>query len=228
MGNFNWAEESSRLWDEKSNFWNSRSQEMWENGSRKEIIPFFQKFVDEQAMVCDLGCGDGYGSLKLAQSGYAVTGVDFSEEMVHKATLLNSENNSKFIKGDMAELPFSENQFDAAMAINSLEWTEHPLKVLKEIQRIVNPGGKACIGILGPTAAPRVNSYRRLYGEQVVCNTMMPWEFEQLATENHWRKISEFGVYKRESEQLPTGSLSSSIRQAISFMWVFMLENIKE
>ena len=41
------------------------------------------------------------------------------------------------------------------MAINSLEWTEEPLRALNEIKRVLKSDGYACIAILGPTAKPR-------------------------------------------------------------------------
>ena len=227
MSEFNWSEEAEKQWDERSTGWNSISKDMWDSGSRKDIAPFFAKHVSAGGAVCDLGCGDGFGSLKLAELGFLVTGIDVSEEMIHKARDTNDGNTAQFIKGDISSLPFNDNSFDAVMAINSLEWTEEPLQVIKEIQRIVKPGGLACIGILGPTAAPRINSYRRLYNEKVICNTMMPWEFVQLAEENGWGKVDSLGVYKRGTDQMPIGSLSTELRQSLSFMWVSMLKNNK-
>jgi ubiquinone/menaquinone biosynthesis C-methylase UbiE len=227
MSLFNWIQEAEKQWDERADSWNSKSGEMWENGSRKDIAPFFAKYVTKGKAVCDLGCGDGYGSYKLAECGYKVKGVDVSEEMIHKAKEINKGNSAEFVKGDITSLTFAESSFDAVMAINSLEWTEQPLSVLKEIQRIVKSDGMACVGILGPTAGPRASSYRRLYGEEVICNTMMPWEFAKLAQENNWEIIDGLGVYKKAAEQLPKGSLSVELKQAISFMWVFMLKNIK-
>lgn len=228
MNEFKWSQEAEKLWDERSDFWNSRSREMWEKGSRKDIVPFFQKYVKSHAVICDLGCGDGYGSYKFAQAGYHVTGIDVSEDMIVKAKSLNSDTTANFQKGDISRLPFADNSFDAVVAINSLEWTESPLEVLKEMQRVVKPGGKACVGILGPTATPRTNSYRRLYGEQVVCNTMMPWEFERLAEENGWSKEAEFGVFKRETKHLKDEALSSTMKQALTFMSLFLLKKLQK
>ncbi|KAB2338211.1 class I SAM-dependent methyltransferase [Cytobacillus depressus] len=225
MSIFDWSKEAEKQWDDQSSSWNSKSREMWESGSRKEIVPFFSKYVDSGARICDLGCGDGFGSFQLERAGYKVTGLDVSEEMLQKAQEINKGNNTEFVKGDISVLPFPDRAFDAVLAINSLEWTEHPFMVLREAQRVVKPGGFACVGILGPTAAPRNNSFRRLYGEKVICNTMMPWEFEKLAADNNWEKIGDLGVYKRSADQLPKGTLSTELKQSLSFMWVFMLQN---
>ncbi|MEN8700685.1 class I SAM-dependent methyltransferase [Bacillus infantis] len=224
---FNWASEAERLWDEKSGSWSRQSREMWESGSRKDIAGFFSGHVPAGSSVCDLGCGDGFGTLKLASAGYKVTGADVSEEMIHKAIKVNEGNDASFIKTDIASLDVPDDAFDAVLAINSLEWTESPLAVLREMQRVVRPGGYGCIGILGPTAKPRENSYERLYGKKAVCNTMMPWEFARLAVENGWSRTAGFGVYKRSAEQIHKGSLTEELQQALSFMWVFMIKNNK-
>jgi ubiquinone/menaquinone biosynthesis C-methylase UbiE len=225
VSTFHWVTEAEKQWNEKSKYWNKNSQEMWDQGSRKEIIPFFQKHVSSGAYVCDLGCGDGYGSLKLAQKGYNVVGVDLSEEMVKRAKTQRNHEYLHFEKGDITNVQVERSTFDAVMAINSLEWTENPLVVLNEMNRIVKPSGLACVGILGPTAMPRLNSYRRLYGEEVICNTMMPWEFEQLANENGWEKIAELPVYKRGVSGLNLNTLSTDLKQSLTFMWVFMLQS---
>jgi ubiquinone/menaquinone biosynthesis C-methylase UbiE len=228
MSTFNWVNEAEKQWNDRSKFWNKNSKEMWEEGSRKGIIPFFLKHVTTATTVCDLGCGDGYGSYKLAQSGYHVVGIDLSEEMIEKAKSQRKSENLQFEKGDISKLDIGKSTFDAVMAINSLEWTESPLAVLNEMKRIVKPDGYACIGILGPTAMPRTNSYRRLYGEEVICNTMMPWEFEQLAKENGWEKLDELPVYKRGADAINLFNVTTDLKQALSFMWVFMLKRTFE
>lgn len=220
----NWEVESEKQWDEMAASWNSRSREMWETGSRKAIVPFIKKFVASGSKVCDLGCGDGVGSGKLAKAGYTVTGIDVSEVMLEKARQNLYEGSAIFRKANLADCGFPDHTFDGVMAINSLEWTISPYESLREVKRILKPGGHACIGILGPTAAPRTNSYRRLYGEEVICNTIMPWELEKLAAENGWRKAGEYGVYKKAASQLSVGSLPIELQQSLSFMWIFMFQ----
>lgn len=224
MTSFNWSEESQKQWNERAESWHSQSSGMWESGSRKEILPFLKKNIPTRSRICDLGCGDGYASSKLAREGFQVTGIDVSEEMITKARKQAEGTPTAFIRSDISSIPTPEESFDAVMAINSLEWTESPLSVLGEIKRILTPEGVACIGILGPTAMPRVNSYRRLYGEKVICNTMMPWELEKLAEENGLVKIDELPVYKRGVDRLLADKLPTDLRQSLSFMWVFMFK----
>ena len=88
-----WHKESEKEWDVFAPMWVKNSQEMWETGSRKNIIPFFSEYVPSGVKVADIGCGDGVGSLKLAEAGYEVTGVDLSNVMI------------EFAKGKTAQQP---------------------------------------------------------------------------------------------------------------------------
>lgn len=113
---------------------------------------------------------------------------------------------------------------DAIMAINSVEWVEQPLQVLDEFHKVLKQNGKLFLGLLGPTAGPRGNSYARLYNQKAICNTMMPWEFEQLAQENGWELLDGMPVYKEEAKKLDTTNLPRILKQSLTFMWVFMLQ----
>ncbi|KGX88991.1 class I SAM-dependent methyltransferase [Pontibacillus litoralis] len=220
---FQWHNEVKKKWDSNVTFWSERSRSMWENGSRATIAPFFAKHVPSTSSIADVGCGDGYGSYKLNQAGYDVTGIDLSPKMIEHASQVAQER-LKFQVGDLEALPFADEAFDAVIAINSIEWTESPCAVLKELKRVVKPAGYVCVGLLGPTAGPRQNSYRRLFGEEVICNTMMPWEFEQMATETGWKVVDGEAVYKKNVPQDVKEGLSKELQQALSFMWLFMLK----
>ncbi|MCP1123552.1 class I SAM-dependent methyltransferase [Bacillus sp. 3103sda1] len=224
MTKFNWHEAAQQKWDNNADFWNQNSQEMWDSGSRSAIIPFFQKYIRNGATVLDVGCGDGYGTYKLNKAGYKACGIDLSEQMIEKGKERGESPNLSFIVGDLTSLPFQDEEFASVLAVNSLEWTEAPLQALQEIKRVLAPEGFACIAILGPTAKPRENSYPRLYGKDVICNTMMPWEFQKLAQEQGFNLIDGMGVYKRGVNEKMIGQLPLELQQALTFMWVFMLQ----
>lgn len=223
MPKFNWLEQAEQAWDTNAGFWNKNSKAMWEEGSRSTILPFFKAYLKEGASVLDAGCGDGYGAYKLNLEGFRVTGMDLSSDMIEIAQS-RSTDKLEFKVGDLSDLPFEERHFEGVMAINSLEWTEEPLRALNEIKRVLKPSGLLCAGILGPTAGPRANSFRRLYGDDVILNTMMPWEFQQLAEETGWKVRDGKGVYKNAVKDNMLAGLPLELKQALSFMWVFILE----
>ncbi|PLT28404.1 class I SAM-dependent methyltransferase [Peribacillus deserti] len=226
MDSAEWNKQLETSWDAFSDSWSKDAEKMWEEGSRKKIIPFIKQYLQERGKLCDLGCGEGYGSWKLCLEGFQVTGVDISQEMIFKAnTKTKNLSHLNFLQADINSLPFRDEEFDAIMAINSLEWSKSPLEALNESRRVLKPGGYAIIGILGPTAAPRqTHSYRRLYGEPVIMNSMLPWEFDRLASENGWNRLAEIGVEKKGADLEKLGFLSRELKQALSFMWVFLLE----
>ncbi|MEK4029036.1 class I SAM-dependent methyltransferase [Pseudobacillus sp. FSL P4-0506] len=223
MADVSWQKEAKNQWNARAGGWQAKSADMWENGSRKGVCPFFANYVPKNSLVADLGCGDGYGSQKLNQAGYEVVGIDLSNKMVEFAQKFETERLT-FKQGDLANLPFQNDELDAVMAINSLEWTENPYHVLKEIKRVLKPSGKFCAAILGPTAGPRENSYNRLSGQPVIMNTMMPWEFVKLARENGFQPIAEEYVYKGGMTEAAVQSFSAELKQSLTFFTLFMME----
>ncbi|MFI8688363.1 class I SAM-dependent methyltransferase [Rossellomorea sp. NPDC077527] len=223
MKSSEWHVSAKNRWEDNADSWHSKSVDMWTDGSRKAVIPFFHNNTGDVQTVADLGCGDGYGSFLLYEKGYVVTGMDFSTNMVEIARKQERENLS-FTQGDLRSLPFQDGQFDSVMAINSVEWTENPLHTLNEIERVVSEDGYICIGLLGPTAHPRENAFPRLHGEEVICNTMMPWELEKLAEYKGWRKVAEDWIYKKGVNPSVTDSLSNDLKQALTFTTLFMFQ----
>ncbi|MBM7619453.1 ubiquinone/menaquinone biosynthesis C-methylase UbiE [Bacillus tianshenii] len=224
MTSFDWNQETEKKWNENADFWHENSENMWLKGSRSTIIPFIRKRLPEGSKVLDAGCGDGFGSYLLAENSYKVTGIDIAEKMISHAKDKRKHSNLTFYKADLTRLPFEKGQYDAIMAINSIEWVEQPLDVLKEFHKVTKEKGILFLGLLGPTAGPRANSFPRLYGDKAICNTMMPWEFEQLAQENGWELLDGMPVYKEEAKKVDVSGLPRHLKQALSFMWVFMLQ----
>ena len=221
-GRFDWQTETKKQWNKEATQWNERSENMWNRGSRKEIIPFIKTHLQKNDHILDIGCGDGYGSHRLSLAGFDVTGMDLSEEMIELAS--KQHKDISFQQGSIHDLIFQDSVFDGVMAINVLEWLEDPLHGLQEIRRVLKIDGLLFTGILGPTAGPRRNSYPRIYGKNTICNTMMPWEFEKMALENGFTYIDGFGVYKKEVKSKHYEGLSEQLQQALSFMWIFCLK----
>ncbi|WP_241680097.1 class I SAM-dependent methyltransferase [Metabacillus mangrovi] len=223
-----WTKDAEQLWNENSAGWHARSKNMWESGSRKAVIPFFTKHAEAGKTVLDIGCGDGYGSRKLAELGFSVTGIDFSRDMLSIASKENAHPNAVYQYGNAADLPFPDNAADAVLSINCLEWVSSPRLAVLEIRRIVKAGGLVCIAILGPAAGPRINSYPRLYDKPAACNTMMPWEFTKLAGEAELKLLDQLPVYKEGVDGHVANELSAELKQALSFLTLFMFKNEKE
>src|SRR5699024_8885532 len=205
-----------KTWDKNAKSWDARSGKMWDGGSRQEIIPFMKQYVTEGSSVIDIGCGSGYGTYKLYEAGFNATGIDLSPNMIELAKEHFPQEEINYFTCSMSELVNEKERYDGALVINVFEWTEDPQKELRNLHTILNDGGYLCISIFGPTAGPRQRSYPRLRGEKVIFNTIMPWEFEQLVTENGFALIDDYGVYKQGVTNEMTEELSKELKQALS------------
>jgi demethylmenaquinone methyltransferase / 2-methoxy-6-polyprenyl-1,4-benzoquinol methylase len=115
--------------------------------------------------VIDLCCGTGQLTLSLAReiSPGKVYGIDFSESMLEKArgkkAKLNLKNVS-FLHGNVKNLPFEDNYFHYATICFGLRNVSNYMETLKEIRRVLKPGGKL---ICLETSRPSLPVFKQLY-----------------------------------------------------------------
>ncbi len=98
--------------------------------------------------ILDLGSGAGFDSFlaskKTGESG-RVFGVDFSEEMVKKATENARKYNYKnveFVLGDIEDLPIHDNSIDLITSNCVINLAQNKDKVFREASRVLKKGGK--------------------------------------------------------------------------------------
>jgi len=112
--------------------------------------------------VLDLGCGTGNYSFWLAGKKLQVTGVDISDNMLDIARKKAGRENVdiNFVKSDIEDLPFKDNTFDLVVSVTVFEFLTNPEAVAREAWRVLKPGGKLVIGVLGDKS-PWTELYRR-------------------------------------------------------------------
>jgi SAM-dependent methyltransferase len=103
--------------------------------------------------ILDLGCGDGFLTQQIAESGATLVGVDSSPQMVKAATERGVD--ARHAEGEA--LPF-EGEFDAVFSNAALHWMSDQDAVLRGVHRALKPGGRfvAECGGQGNIAAIRV------------------------------------------------------------------------
>jgi SAM-dependent methyltransferase len=93
--------------------------------------------------VADLGCGTGTLSLLLAAEGYAVDGVDFSPEMVRRATTkVGSFPATSFVVGDASDPPLTEGAYDVVLCRHVLWALPEPAAAMARWARLLAAGGR--------------------------------------------------------------------------------------
>ena len=94
----------------------------------------------------DAGCGAGSITLGLATAiaPGETAGIDLSHVSIDRARALAAErgiDNCLFETADARALPFADATFDAAFAHALLQHVEFPLDALRELRRVLRPGG---------------------------------------------------------------------------------------
>ena len=94
----------------------------------------------------DVACGSGKLTAQLARvagDGGRVVGLDFSPEMLEVAR--RDHPGLEFVEGDALKLPFDDATFDATTMAFGLRNLADPVEGLREMLRVVKPGGRAVV-----------------------------------------------------------------------------------
>jgi ubiquinone/menaquinone biosynthesis C-methylase UbiE len=102
----------------------------------------FAQTLSAGKAVLDLGCGEGYGSARLAASARLVIGVDNSFETVVHAAQKYSRPNTAFVLCDAQQLPFRDGAFETVV---SFEVIEHVVDVRGYVQEVRRVCGKTAL-----------------------------------------------------------------------------------
>jgi ubiquinone/menaquinone biosynthesis C-methylase UbiE len=128
--------------------------------SRQRIaLEMLASAVPAPARVLDAGCGTGETAAKLLEQGYEARGMDISESMVsHACARLGAD---RFRVGDLERIPFPDSEFDAVVCLGVIEYLERDEGALREIARVLRPGGTAVIST--PNAISPLRSLDALF-----------------------------------------------------------------
>lgn len=102
-------------------------------------------------VILDLGCGKGHWTMALAQKCAQATGVDASERQIEVARrfIRNSDLNNRIIfqHGRLEELNLPANRYDKVYSFCVLEHIPNIEVVLREVARILKPGGEMHVSV---------------------------------------------------------------------------------
>ena len=117
-----------RSWEDQA------SQREWIWARRMQRV---EALAESPGRLLDVGCGTGV-FLQVAQArGWKVTGTEFSPFAVEAAT----RHGFTVVQGELWEAGFPSNTFDVVTCWHVIEHTADPLRVAREILRVLQPGG---------------------------------------------------------------------------------------
>lgn len=133
----------------------------------------------------EIGYGMGLIGEAFGKTGWRITCLDQSiASLASLKERLNLANvSANFEQSDLLKFPLSSHAFEAAICINTLEFQSRPSDTLREISRVLRPGGRAAI---------------------VCFNRYSPWGLEAVArnvrdvdrNENQYRAFAKYELIK--------------------------------
>lgn len=138
-----------------------------------EIREISKRLVDGER-VLDVGCGNGYSTVRLAAARrVSIRGLDYIPEMIEQARLRLREGASalvgtvEFDVGDVTSLNVPTESYDKVVAVRTIinlgEWSRQ-LRGLRECARVLKRGGELLLSEATCQGWRRLNGFRREWG----------------------------------------------------------------
>jgi ubiquinone/menaquinone biosynthesis C-methylase UbiE len=157
--------------DTEEEFWNYAYTQEGERAVQNRNSYFHHHFrkpligLPHGSLVLELGCGNRADALEIAQSGHQVIETDISWQALQYSKKLAEKNgavqNSHYVLAEAEHLPFGDHVFDGVLIAAALHHLSDPLNGLKEMARVVKPGGYIILGV-EPNKWPYLTIYRLL------------------------------------------------------------------
>ena len=125
----------------------------------KRRVELLKENLEPGAKVLELGCGTGYFTRELVDTGAKITAIDISPDLLEVARKEIQAGNVEFIVDNAYEMSFEEETFDHVIGSSVLHHLEIK-KALAEIHRVLKPGGRIAFtepNIMNPQIALQKN-----------------------------------------------------------------------
>ena len=140
--------------------------------------------------ILDLGCGQGWACREIASRaprGCEVVGLDISDGMIQRAREKSRLfSNVTYHCGSVDDLPWLDSHFTKIISIEAFYYFEHQEHVLKELLRVIQPGGQLFLLIccFRDDAEPN-----RSFDEGLPVRVHSPKEYESMFQSSGWADI---------------------------------------
>jgi ubiquinone/menaquinone biosynthesis C-methylase UbiE len=133
--------------------------------------------VQSTDQVLEIGFGSGTAIKKIAsvtREGF-VAGIDVSEGMVAQAQARNRQEvlqgRVELQQASASEIPYPDRRFDKACAMNTFQFWSRPAEDLKEVCRVLKPGGLFILSVRGRVSASVWSFNRKGFSDDQLQNT---------------------------------------------------------
>jgi 2-polyprenyl-3-methyl-5-hydroxy-6-metoxy-1,4-benzoquinol methylase len=141
---------SSQVYKENLDFWHqawNMCTKPYTKMPELDYLPWIPEHLHANSVktVLDLGCGSGWLSVFLSREGFQVTGIDVADHALDLGKQWADMENLKiqFDVGDLGDLPYADNSFDAVVANSIIEHLPLSLAVvaMTKLKSIICSGG---------------------------------------------------------------------------------------
>ncbi|RJP73936.1 MAG: SAM-dependent methyltransferase [Candidatus Abyssobacteria bacterium SURF_17] len=143
-----------KRWDENAEVWTRLARGGYDVYRDHVNTPAFLKMLPDISGLSglDIGCGEGHNTRLVARRGARMTALDISGKFLAHAREKEKEQplGIRYLCANAADLSFPDACFDFAIATMSLMDTPDHEKVIREIWRIIKPGGSFQFSITHP------------------------------------------------------------------------------
>lgn len=111
------------------------------DASYQKLAEHFSHYLTGKMRVLELACGTGQLTFLLADKVKCWEATDFSEQMICEAKKRSRNPGIRFQTMDATNIIFEDDAFDAVVIANALHIMPDPDRALKEVHRVLKPGG---------------------------------------------------------------------------------------
>jgi len=167
----------------------------------------------------EIGCGDGDFLAVAEADGWHVTGIEYSPAACEKAR--QRLKNGEVFSGELQSAGMAAEQFDLCVVSDVLEHVRSPLDLLREIHRVLKPGGALFI------ATPSIDSWSArflrqkwmefkaehltYFDHQTLQTVLFKSGFRDVVVQPGW-KILNFDYVKKHFERFPVPVITTALK----------------
>ena len=151
--------------------WIARAYDRGVQAAFREVFPALAADligdVSAARRILDAGCGPGQFTIIAAERlpDAEIWGIDLAPTMIELARAHAAHSSAAprlhFEVADVARLPFPDDYFDAVISSGSIKHWPDPLAGLRELYRVLVPGGRAFIGEMNRIVTPEAVALHR-------------------------------------------------------------------